>query len=304
MLKIKVKVPATTANLGPGFDTFGCALGLYNTVSFEQIPDGLEWVDYPEKFATADNAMYEAFCAVYTKLRQPVPGVRISADEQVPFSRGLGSSAVMLVAGALAANEFAGRPFSRAELLQITNQIEGHPDNLAPAFFGGLTASLVDDSGMPVTRKFALHPDWKFLVFIPDFPLPTAKARSVLPAQISRADAIFNISHAALLLRALADGDSALLQLALDDRLHQPYRRDLIPGFTQISQQVAQMGGRVCISGAGPTLLCITQEMDPAQVDLPVGWQALLLQPDLEGAQIQSEPEFSAQSGAVDENRR
>lgn len=286
MSKIEVKVPATTANLGPGFDTFGCALGLYNTVTFEPISAGLEWVDYPVPFATTDNAMYEAFCAVYAELAETVPGVRISADEQIPFSRGLGSSAVMLVAGALAANEFAGKPFSREELLKITNRIEGHPDNLAPAFFGGLTASLVDSTGMPVTRKFALHSDWKFRVFIPNFPLPTAKARSVLPTQVNRSDAIFNISHAALLLRALADGDSELLRLALDDRLHQPYRRDLISGFAQISDQVAQLGGRVCISGAGPTLLWITNEQDSAEIDLPAEWKSLLLPPDLTGATI------------------
>lgn len=286
MNQVQVRVPATTANLGPGFDSFGCALSLYNTVNFEEIPAGLEWVDYPADFANENNLIYKSFCTVFAYLGQSVRGVRISADEQIPFSRGLGSSAEMLVAGALAANYFTGNTLSLAQLLMITNELEGHPDNLAPAFYGGLTVSFLDQNGTPVTRNFALHKDWKFLVFVPNFQLSTKKARSVLPKQVSREDAIFNLSHAAMLLRALADGDENLLNLALDDRLHQPFRRALIPGYDQISQQLAELGGRICISGAGPTLLCITKDLDPAQLTLPAEWEVFSLVSDFVGATV------------------
>ncbi|XCB29696.1 homoserine kinase [Arcanobacterium hippocoleae] len=286
--KVRVRVPATTANLGPGFDSFGCALSLYNTVEFAPVSNGLEWADYPAAFANKENLIYQGFSAVFEYLGMPVPGVRIAADEQIPFSRGLGSSAVMLTAGALGANALAGNPLSREQLLVITNKIEGHPDNLAPAFFGGMTVSAVDNAGVPITRIFPVHPDWKFLVFIPDFPLPTAQARAVLPAQVSRADAIFNISHAALLLKAFESGDLDLLRFALDDRLHQPYRRHLIPGIAEIDDQVNQFGGKLCISGAGPTLLCITKGSAAGRIDIPDGWKAIYLDVDVNGAGIET----------------
>jgi homoserine kinase len=204
----------------------------------------------------------------------------------------LGSSAALLVAGAIGANVLRGSKLSTQGLLNITNAMEGHPDNLAPAFYGGLTASMVDN-GLPVTVNFPLHPDWEFLALVPDFTLSTPKARAVLPKEVSRADAIYNISHGAMVLKALELGDEKLLRNAMQDRLHQNYRRSLIQDYDTIEQLVRTTGAAFCLSGAGPTLLCIT--LDPKLEEklmkkLPAvakaNWQMLPLHIDFEGARI------------------
>ena len=214
MKKVTIRVPATTANLGPGFDAFGCALGLYTDVTFEETDFGLEITGCPEEFTGPDNLVYESYCAVLNTMSEEVRGVKIHIDAHIPICRGLGSSAALLVAGAMGANVLRGNKLSTQGLLNITNAMEGHPDNLAPAFFGGLTASMVDN-GLPVCVNFPLHPDWEFVALVPDFDLPTTLARSVLPEQISRADAIYNVSHGALVLKALELGDEKLLRTAM-----------------------------------------------------------------------------------------
>ncbi len=185
--------------------------------------------------------------------------MKIHIDAHIPICRGLGSSAALLVAGAMGANVLRGNKLSTQGLLNITNAMEGHPDNLAPAFYGGLTASMVE-GGLPVCVNFPLHPDWEFLALVPDFDLPTAKARAVLPEQVTRADAIYNVSHGALVLKALELGDEKLLRTAIQDRLHQNYRKKLIPDYEKIESLVRTCGAAFCLSGAGPTLLCITQD--------------------------------------------
>ena len=197
MKKVTIRVPATTANLGPGFDAFGCALSLYTDVTFEETEFGLEITGCDEEFTGPDNLAYVSYCAVMATMCEEVRGIKIHIDAHIPIGRGLGSSAALLVAGAMGANVLHGNKLSTQGLLNITNAMEGHPDNLAPAFFGGLTASMVDN-GLPVTVSFPLHPDWEFLALVPDFELPTTKARSVLPEQISRADAVYNIAHGAM----------------------------------------------------------------------------------------------------------
>ena len=230
MNRVTVRVPATTANLGPGFDAFGCALSLYTDVTFEETDFGLEITGCDEAYTGPDNMAYTAYCAVMASLNQEVRGVKIHIDAQIPICRGLGSSAALLVAGAMGANLLHGSTLSTQGLLNITNAMEGHPDNLAPAFYGGLTASMVD-GGLPVCVSFPLHPDWEFVALIPDFDLPTSLARSVLPQQVGRADAIYNISHGALVLKALELGDEKLLRTAMQDKLHQNYRKKLIPDY-------------------------------------------------------------------------
>jgi len=164
----------------------------------------------------------------------------------------------LLVAGAMGANVLRGNKLSTQGLLNITNAMEGHPDNLAPAFFGGLTASMVDN-GLPVCVNFPLHPDWEFLALVPDFDLPTPLARSVLPTEYDRADAVYNIAHGALVLKALELGDEKLLRNAMQDRIHQPYRKKMIKDYDQIEGLIRTTGAAFCVSGAGPTLLCITR---------------------------------------------
>ena len=292
MKKVTVRVPATTANLGPGFDAFGCALKLYTDVTFEETEYGLEITGCDEAYTGPDNLAYVSYCAVLASMSEEVRGVKIHIESNIPICRGLGSSAALLVAGAMGANVLRGNRLSTQGLLNITNAMEGHPDNLAPAFYGGLTASMVDN-GLPVSVNFPLHPDWDIIALIPDFNLPTTYARSVLPNQVPRADAIYNISHGALVLKALELGDEKLLRTAMQDRIHQPYRKSLVADYEKIEALIRTTGAAFCLSGAGPTLLCITQDPkleEKLAQKLPkittATWQILPLHVEFEGAHI------------------
>ena len=292
MKPVTIRVPATTANLGPGFDAFGCALQLYTDVTFEETESGLEITGCDEEFTGPDNLAYVSYCAVLASLSEEVKGVKIHIDANIPICRGLGSSAALLVAGAMGANVLRGNRLSTQGLLNITNAMEGHPDNLAPAFYGGLTASMVDN-GLPVTVNFPLHPDWEFLALIPDFDMPTVKARAVLPEQVSRADAIYNIAHGAMVLKALELGNEKLLRNAMQDKLHQPYRKHMIGDYEAIENLARTSGAAFCLSGAGPTLLCITRDKtlrDKLAKKLPAitekNWQIMPLHVEFAGARV------------------
>ena len=295
MKRVTIRVPATTANLGPGFDAFGCALSLYTDVTFEETDFGLEITGCDEAYTGPDNLAYVSYCAALATMSEELRGVKIHIDANIPICRGLGSSAALLVAGAMGANVLRGNKLSTQGLLNITNAMEGHPDNLAPAFLGGLTASMVDN-GLPVTVNFPLHPDWEILALIPEFNLPTAKARAVLPQQVNRADAIYNVAHGAMVLKALELGDEKLLRNAMQDRLHQNYRRSLITDYDQIEALVRTTGAAFCLSGAGPTLLCVTLDEkleEKLAKKLPTvtkaNWQMLPLHVDFQGARILNE---------------
>ena len=292
MNQVTIRVPATTANLGPGFDAFGCALGLYTDVTVTACDFGLTSTGCDEAYAGPDNMAYTAYCAVLESLNEEVRGVKIHIDAQIPICRGLGSSAALLVAGAMGANVLRGNKLSLQGLLNITNAMEGHPDNLAPAFLGGLTASMVD-GGLPMCVSFPLHPEWEFIALIPDFSLSTPLARSVLPKEVSRADAIYNISHGAMVLKALELGDEKLLRHAMQDKLHQGYRKHLIPDYDKIEGLVRTTGAAFCLSGAGPTLLCITRNKELREYlvkKLPAvtehSWEVLPLHVEFQGAHV------------------
>ena len=295
MKRVTIRVPATTANLGPGFDAFGCALSLYTDVTFEETEAGLEITGCPEEFAGPDNLAYVSYCAALATMSEELRGVKIHIDAQIPVCRGLGSSAALLVAGAMGANVLRGNKLSTQGLLNITNAMEGHPDNLAPAFFGGLTASMVDN-GLPVTVNFPLHPDWEFLALVPDFDLPTTLAREALPGQYSRADAVYNISHGAMVLKALELGDEKLLRNAMQDRIHQPYRKALVTDYEKIEGLIRTTGAAFCLSGAGPTLLCITrnpgleEKLAKKIHDITeANWEMIPLHVEFQGAHVISE---------------
>jgi homoserine kinase len=292
MKKVTVRVPATTANLGPGFDAFGCALSLYTDVTFEETDCGLEITGCDEAYTGPDNMAYTSFCAVLASMSEEVKGVKIHIESQIPICRGLGSSAALLVAGAIGANVLRGNRLSTQGLLNITNAMEGHPDNLAPAFYGGLTASMVDN-GLPVTVNFPLHPDWEILALVPDFTLATPKARAALPKQLPREDAVYNIAHGAMVLKALELGDEKLLRNAMQDRLHQPYRKNMIADYEKLEALVRTMGAAFCLSGAGPTLLCITRDKglqgrleEKIATGLKANWEVLKLHVAFEGAKV------------------
>lgn len=291
-MKVTVRVPATTANLGPGFDSFGLALTLYNDISLEETESGLEFIGCPADYANGDNLIFVAYKAAMDAMGIPVKGLKVTIDSNIPISRGLGSSAALLTAGAMGANALHGSPLSLQQVLEVTNPIEGHPDNLAPAIFGGLTASMMVGE-QPITVPCTLHPDWKFLALVPDFPLSTSAARGVLPASYSRADAVYNVGRGALVIKALELGDEKLLAMAMDDKIHQPYRRKLIADYDAIESIVQQHGAAFALSGAGPTLLCVTRndnladilrEALPAQTQ--ANWTVLSLEAEHKGVQI------------------
>ena len=295
MKRVTIRVPATTANLGPGFDAFGCALSLYTDVTFEETEEGLEIIGCDEAFTGPDNMAYTSYCAVLASLSEEVRGVKIHIESNIPVCRGLGSSAALLVAGAMGANVLRGNKLSTQGLLNITNAMEGHPDNLAPAFYGGLTASMVDN-GLPVTVSFPLHPEWEFLALVPDFDMPTPLARAALPTEYDRSDAVYNIAHGAMVLKALELGDEKLLRNAMQDRIHQPYRKKLIRDYDKIQALIRTTGAAFCLSGAGPTLLCITRKPGLEEKlarklhDITeANWQMLPLHIEFQGARVIAE---------------
>lgn len=292
MEKVTVRVPATSANLGPGFDSFGCALALYNTYTFEIISGGLEIFGCDEEYRNRDNLSVVAYRYAMDALGLPTEPLRLDIDAHIPVCRGLGSSSAMIIGGVMAANALHGNTLTKEDMLRLCTVVEGHPDNLAPALFGGMTASLMRD-GKPVTARFPLSEKLRFFALVPDFPLSTQLARSVLPQRIPFADAVFNVSHAALLLRALETADAEMIALALDDRLHQPYRKGLIAGYEDAERVAKQCGVTAfCISGAGPTCLCIATEdrvgdcLRALMPEVCPNWQVLSLHVDTEGARL------------------
>lgn len=296
-MKRTVRVPATTANLGPGFDSFGCALGIYNTYTFEAIPEGLEITGCAERYCNFRNLAVRAYRMTLEEAGIPFTGLRMDmTDTQIPLSRGLGSSAAMIVAGVVAANAQAGYPFDNRKMLEIATRIEGHPDNLAPAFYGGLTASMTED-GMPDTVTYDMAKSLRFVVCIPTFELATAKARKALPETVTRSDAVYNLSHGAVLLKALETGNRPLIARALNDRLHQPYRISLIPEYETVRSIAFDEGAiAFCISGAGPTLLALTDNAAFADrlsarlaKETEQGWKVLSPDIDRQGVTVTKE---------------
>ncbi|WP_050637756.1 homoserine kinase [Candidatus Stoquefichus sp. SB1] len=290
-MKVKVKVPATSANLGPGFDVAGLAVTLYNTFTFELLDDGLEITGCPEQFCNADNMTYQAFVEGAKSCGLSFQGLRIECSGDVPYTRGLGSSSTCIVAGIVGAYAFMDRYDERQEILELATKIEGHPDNVAPAIFGGLTVSVMSDG--VTTLNIPVKHDYRFVAMIPPFTLSTEKSRSVLPQELSRADAIANVSHLALMVASLINGYDDGLKLGFKDRLHQPYRGPLIQGFDDI-MNILEKDERVLgayLSGAGPTIMAVIDATDTKGVvrikeelgDLLKDWQVEKLELDMRG---------------------
>lgn len=256
---LTVRAPASSANLGPGFDSLGLSLPLYTTLTVtpqavtEVMPSGSELAGTP---ADESNHVYQAMLLAARRAGRELPTARVEIQTDIPLARGLGSSAAALVAGIVAGNELLGRPLGDAEILDLAAREEGHPDNVAPALLGGLVVATLDKLG---THHVRLDPPAHLgvTVLIPDFELSTGKARAVLPGEYSRADAVHALSHAALLAAALAQGRLDLLPHAMQDRLHQSWRAPLVPGLSEILKGAAEHGALgAALSGAGPTVLC------------------------------------------------
>lgn len=290
---ITVRVPATSANLGSGFDCFGLALSLYAHVSFEKLESGFIIEGCPAEYRNDRNLVYVAYQAALKQMGCDAEGVKIHIDSEIPIARGLGSSAALLVAGVMGANAMHGSPLTKEACLKICTTLEGHPDNVAPALVGGCVASVLNHQ-IPLAIGFTVHPSLRFLALIPDFPLSTKQARDVLPMSVSISDAVFNLSRTAILGKALEMGDGELLRIATKDKIHQPYRKYLIPDYDQIVS-LAKSGGTyaVFLSGAGPTMLCVyadesfPDKMKTALVDMKAKWELSKLSIDLNGAMIE-----------------
>jgi homoserine kinase len=255
-----VSVPATTANLGAGFDCLGLALSLYNTIQVEGA-QALELIVEGEGAATlprhGGNRVVQAMQRACAAIGKPLPALRLRMRNNIPLARGLGSSAAAAVGGILAANRWYGDALAPAELLRLASDLEGHPDNVAPALLGGLCVVNLDD-GRPVAVKIDWPPELRCVIYVPDSPLPTAQARAALPAMLSRADAVFNVGRAALWVAALTQSRFELLRLATQDRIHQPYRAKLIAGFDEIVAAALRAGARgAFLSGAGSSIAAV-----------------------------------------------
>lgn len=293
---IKVKVPATTANMGPGFDCIGMALTMYNIVYAEQIESGLEIIvqDHQGDIPTDEtNLIYRTICYFYDYIGQKVPGIRLVQQDSIPHTRGLGSSAACIVAGLHIANAMSQSFFSKEELVQMAAKIEGHPDNTTPALLGGMTIGAMNGQEMKYV-KIRIPDNLHFAVMIPDFTLSTEVARKALPQQVSLQQAVFNASRAALLVASMQSGDIDNLDLATEDCLHQPYRMPLIPHMEEILKRCRSYGAKgAFLSGAGPTLLAVIKnvvafrrEMAAYLDELEEKWQVQMLQADNEGAKV------------------
>jgi homoserine kinase len=302
-MRVRVRVPATSANLGPGFDALGLALALHNEVTIEQadrVSVAVEGEGSGRLDAGAKNVVARGAALAFEIAGRPFPGVRLHCVNRIPLSRGLGSSAAAWVGGLLAANALMDEPLDRDGLLAAATRAEGHPDNVAAALLGGLTVSCADGArvaavSLPVPREI----EW--VVLLPETESSTREARAVLPESVPRADAIFNVQRVSLLLAALGAGRADLLDLAMQDRLHQPYRRRLFPWMDAVAAAGRGAGALGCVlSGAGPSMLAavrprggdsVARAMERALRTAGIAGRALHLPVDPGGAVWERLPE-------------
>ena len=295
---ISVRVPATSANLGPGYDAVGLALSLPMRISLDRAP-------YPAVEVRGigadlipkgpEHPAYRAARFVAERIDEPGVHFHLVQENEIPPARGLGGSAAALVGGAVAANDLLGRSLATPDLLNLVCELDGHPDNAAPAFLGGLVIGTLTPEGVSAVR---LEPKGlKAVVAVPDFSVSTTAARHALPEQVPHKDAAFNVGRSGLLLGALATGEYDLLRVAMQDRLHQPYRSHLIPGLEDVIEASLSSGAYgACLSGSGPTVLAFAPEehaqkiaaaMRAAFGQRGVRAKAWALDVDLSGARVE-----------------
>lgn len=258
---IKVRVPATSANMGPGFDSLGIAFNLYNEYGFSEIDTGLVFEGIPEEFCNTENIIYEAMIKCFEKGNYKFKGLKIKIIKQdVPISRGLGSSSSCIVAGLVGANCIMGNKFTSDELFNIAVEMEGHPDNVAPAMFGHMVVAIMNNENA-VYNKIHIKPGINFIALIPDFRLSTKEAREVLPKEISMKQGVYNIGRAALMVSCFSTGNYELLKYACEDMLHQNYRSKLINHYDEVFSECYKLGALGCfLSGAGPTIMAMIKD--------------------------------------------
>jgi homoserine kinase len=269
--EVRAVVPASTANLGPGFDSLGMALPLFAGVSMKGADRTRIRLSGPNLTGVPkdkSNLVYEVAQQVFARAGVHVPELEIVIESDIPLTRGLGSSAAAIVGALVAANGLIGGAFDRDELFQMAAALERHPDNVGAALYGGFVAAAWDGTRAQAIR-LEPPPGLLLLAVIPSFELSTKAARGILPEQVSLQDAVFNLSHSSLLTAALASGQLDALRHVLKDRLHQPYRTSMIPGMSELMQGAPDHGALgAVLSGAGPTLLILAREGDSGRDEL------------------------------------
>jgi homoserine kinase len=253
-----VRVPASSANLGPGFDALGMALGVYLECRFrrsDSLSIEVSGRDCETISTGPDNLIWKTALAVGEKVRMSVPPIALRIDNQIPLGKGLGSSAAALTAGVAIADVLLGLGWKPLRILDEAARLEGHPDNVAACILGSIVASAIDSGGVARAVRLELPERFGVAIVVPDFVLPTSKAREVLPTCYSKEDVVFNVQRAALLMAALATGTTTAFPAAIEDRLHQPYRAPLVPGLDDILKLRAPGLLGCALSGAGPSIV-------------------------------------------------
>ena len=295
MTFVRVTTPATTANLGPGFDTLGLALNLYNEIALSVADATVVEIEGEGAGTLPHDVSHLVLHSAGMLAREcghEVAGWHMRQQNRIPLARGLGSSSAAIVAGLVAANELLEVGLSREDLLELAARIEGHPDNVGPALYGGLTVCCTSDRlcCLPLPS-----PELKVIVAIPDFEVSTEAARKVMPKEIPHADGVHNTAHVAMTLAAFLSGRYEFLACGMQDRLHEPYRAHLVPGFERVREAALRSGAyATCLSGSGPTVAAFADhyENDIAAVMLQafleagVQAKALVLEPSEQGAVI------------------
>jgi len=295
---LHIKVPATSANMGPGFDCAGIALQMYNELWVEKIDSGIEISSKNGKSIPTgeDNLIYKTIKGFFEEEGVKLPGIRLIQEDHIPMTRGLGSSAACIAGGLLAANTLSGKNYPVEEIAQRAAKLEGHPDNSNPALMGGMIISAMYEGGMKCV-KLSVPENLIFAVMIPNFALSTAASRAVLPSEYSRKEAVFNSSRTGLMVASMMTGNLDNLRVAMDDAIHQPYRKTLIRGYDEIFKAACENGSKAeYLSGAGPTLMAVITDdtaerfeknMKAVLAELPDKWELKLLKPEMNGAIVE-----------------
>lgn len=302
MLSFKVRVPATSANLGPGFDTLGIALAYGDelTVTATDTPGAVvtvQGVGAGEVPSDESNLVVKSAAHVFAHYGRSLPGLKIKAHNRIPHGRGMGSSGSAIVAGitvaaALLARDADALHLTDDDLLRFATELEGHPDNVAPALFGGLTIAWLGSDHSPRFKQLAVHRGVCPLVLVPDFTMSTELARSLQPAQVPHEDAVFNVSRSALLVAALTQSPELLFE-ATEDRLHQNYRGEAMPATREMIRVLREAGHPAVVSGAGPSILVLSGDPGARMAAAEIaethggGWTPLLLAVDIKGATVE-----------------
>ena len=282
--------------MGPGFDCLGMALDIWNTV---EVTVGGSGVDisgegHDSLPNNASNLVHKSVARVFEELGRDVPEFRLSCHNEIPLARGLGSSSASLIGGLTAGNELCDQAFTEDEILQIASEIEGHPDNITPALYGGFRIA-VNHNGRIISAPVPIPEGLEAVLFIPDVPMPTEEARGILPPEIPRTDAVHNVGRAALLVQAFTSGDLSLLDIATGDVLHQPARQAIFPAMKNMFRAAMAVGALgVFLSGAGSTVLALARdkeftigyEMADAAAKSGIEGQVKITKPVSQGAQV------------------